>query len=153
MARLKLELPQEFPFTTVLRVRVTDVNYGGHLGNDALLGLLHEARVRFLSSYGMSEMDAWGAGLIMVDAMILFRAEAFHGQELRIDVAPAGLSRTGFDLLYRARLAENGREVARAKTGMACFDYALRRVVAVPDALKEIFPPPDAKDEPAANED
>jgi hypothetical protein len=45
MPRLKLELPAGFPFRTTLTVRVTDLNYGNHLGNDALLGLLHEARV------------------------------------------------------------------------------------------------------------
>ena len=48
MARVKLEIPELLPFATELEVRVGDVNYGGHLGNDALLGLLHEARIRFL---------------------------------------------------------------------------------------------------------
>ena len=57
MARIKLDLPGRFPFSTELRVRITDVNYGGHMGNDALLGLLHEARVQFLAHYGLSELD------------------------------------------------------------------------------------------------
>ena len=53
MARIKLDLPERFPFSTELRVRITDVNYGGHMGNDSLLGLLHEARVRFLEHYAL----------------------------------------------------------------------------------------------------
>ena len=48
MPRVKVALPATFPFRTEIPVRITDLNYGGHLGNDALLGLLHEARVHFL---------------------------------------------------------------------------------------------------------
>ena len=33
MGRVKLELPETFSFSTELTVRVTDLNYGGHLGN------------------------------------------------------------------------------------------------------------------------
>jgi acyl-CoA thioester hydrolase len=139
MARVKLELPGAFPFSTAMRVRITDVNYGGHLGNDALLGLIHEARVRFLSAHGMSEMDVGGPGLIMVDAVILFRSEAFQGEELRIEVAPGEPGRTGVDLYYRITAKGNGREVARAKTGMVFFDYAKRRVMPVPEGFNRLL--------------
>ena len=60
MPRIRLELPDRFHFRTSLTVRVTDLNYGRHLGNDAVLGLLHEARVRFLRSLGYAELDVEG---------------------------------------------------------------------------------------------
>jgi acyl-CoA thioester hydrolase len=139
MSRVKLELPAAFPFSTRMHVRISDVNYGGHLGNDAVLGLLHEARVRYLSAYGMSEMDAGGPGLIMVDVVIAFRSEAFRGEELRIEVAPAKPSRTGVDLFYRITAQANGREIARAKTGMAFFDYRTRRIAPAPERFSRLL--------------
>ena len=89
MARIKLDLPERFPFSTELQVRITDVNYGGHMGNDALLGLLHEARVQFLAHYGLSELDICGAGIIMADSVIVYKSEAFPGEWLEMAVTVA----------------------------------------------------------------
>ena len=74
MARIKLDLPEHFPFTIELQVRITDINYRGHMGNDALLSLLHEARVQFLAHYGLGEMDIFGVGLIMADSVIIYKS-------------------------------------------------------------------------------
>ena len=68
MPRIRIDLPATFPFAIELPVRITDVNYGGHLGNDALLSLLHEARCRFLLHHGCSEANTAGVGMVMVDA-------------------------------------------------------------------------------------
>ncbi|WP_255669390.1 hypothetical protein [Myroides oncorhynchi] len=43
MARVKLNLPTEFIFETKIPVRITDLNYGNHLGNDKLLSISHAA--------------------------------------------------------------------------------------------------------------
>jgi len=64
MPRVELELPERFQFVTEIPLRITDINYGGHLGNDALLSLLHEARVQFLRQYGFTEMNVDGRSII-----------------------------------------------------------------------------------------
>jgi len=46
MARIKIEIPDKFIYKTEIPIRITDINYGGHLGNDSLLSIIHEARVR-----------------------------------------------------------------------------------------------------------
>ena len=56
MARIKIDLPSLFAFSTTLRVRVSDINYGGHLGNDALLSMLHDARLQYLQAMDYSEL-------------------------------------------------------------------------------------------------
>ena len=61
MARVKIDLPQAFQFQTEIQVRISDINYGGHLGNDALLALLQEARVQMLKQYKWSEVDIEGS--------------------------------------------------------------------------------------------
>ena len=139
MARIKLDLPANFPFTTELRVRITDVNYGGHLGNDALLGLLHEARVRFLAHYELSELDIGGAGLIMADSAIVYKSEAFPGETLAIAVTVADFNKYGCDFVYRVTEPTSGREVARAKTGFVFFDYQRRAMQKIPQLFLDLF--------------
>lgn len=137
MARLTLELPPRFAFSTELEVQVGHINYGGHLGNDAMLSLVHEARIRFLDRLGFAENDVGGVGLLMVDALVIYRAEVFHGDTLAIEVAVGDVSRSGCDFLYRVTSRESGREAARAKTGVVFFDYDKRRISRVPPVFTE----------------
>ena len=126
MPRVKVSLPASFGFAVTLPVRITDLNYGAHLGNDALLSLLHEARVQFLAHLGTAEFDpATQLGFIMVDVAIEYKAEAFYGDTCSpFELAANDPNKYGFDMVY---LVENqaGKEIARAKTGMLCFDYTM----------------------------
>ena len=129
-------MPDQFVFATELPVRITDVNYGNHLGNDAVLSVLHEARMRFLAQFGYSEANVRGVGMLMVDAAVQYRSQSSYGDPLRIEVTTEDWTRSGFDLLYRITNTDTGREVARAKTGMRFFDYAEGRVARVPDGVQ-----------------
>jgi acyl-CoA thioester hydrolase len=133
VARIKLEMPSDYPFRTELTVRITDINYGGHLGNADVLALMHEARVRFLKSYGYSETDVEGYGTIMLDSVVIYKSQAFAGDILQIEVAAGDFSRIGCDIFYRITNKGTGAEVALAKTGVAVFDYAHQKRVSPPD--------------------
>jgi len=136
MARVKVALPAQFLFSTTIPIRITDLNYGGHLGNDRVLTLVHEARVQFLASTGYSEMDMGGVGLIMVDTAIEFKNEVFYGDGVRVSVAAGDFSSVGFDLYYQ--LVKEGEVlVAAVKTGMVCYQYGEKRVVRVPEGVRE----------------
>lgn len=135
MARVQIELPGSWLFRTRMDVRVTDVNYGGHLGNDRVLGLAHEARVRWLASCGLSEKDVGGVGLIMADAALVFRGEAFLGDELEVAVGAIEVRRSSFDLVYLLTRPVDAVEIALVKTGMVCFDYTARKVSRLPQGL------------------
>jgi len=135
MARVKIALPPTFRFATTLPVRITDLNYGGHLGNDALLSILHEVRVQFLAALGEREVDpATQLGFIMADVAIEYKAEAFYGDVLHVEVGVNDLGKYGFDLVYQVK-NQAGREVARAKTGMLTFDYNARKLRPLPAEL------------------
>ena len=139
MARIKIDLPEHFSFTTEIPVRITDLNYGAHVGNDTLLSLIHEARMQWLISFGYtSELNIEGIGLIMVDAGIEFKSELFYGEKIFASVAFAGLTKIGFDIYYKL---EKGNSVERslialAKTGMLCFDYQKRKITPVPELFR-----------------
>ncbi len=141
MARIKIDIPQSFSFSTLIPVRITDINYGGHMGNDAVLSLVHEARVQFLKSLGYTEMDFAGTALIMSDVAIEFRKELFYGDTVTASVNAGDFTRVGFDLFYRLEKEVEGaaQTVAVAKTGMICYDYGKKKVTAVPQEAKELL--------------
>ncbi|MEA3240389.1 MAG: thioesterase family protein [Pseudomonadota bacterium] len=139
MVRIKINLPEKFIFSTEIKPRITEMNYGGHLGNDALLAIVHEARARFLTAHQWSEMDIGGCSLIMVDAALMYLAEVFYGDTLHIEVAVADMSRSGCDFVFRLATGENGREVARVKTGIVFFDYQKRKVVRMPEVFRNLI--------------
>lgn len=136
MARIKIELPERFLFETELTVYTQHINYGNHLDNAALLGLVSEARMRFFESLGFSEADTEGAGIIVADAAIQYRSEAFRGDVLRFRYAVQDVSRVGCDLVYQIIEAKSAREVARGKTGIVFFNYDRRETVPVPEGFR-----------------
>jgi acyl-CoA thioesterase FadM len=132
MARIKIVLPDAFSVLATLPIRITDLNYGAHLGNDALVSLLHEARVQFLTQLQLTEFDpASRQGLIMADLAVEYKGEGFYGEVLQVHMAATDLHKYGFDVVYQVRTSA-GREIARAKTGMLCFDYQARKLQALP---------------------
>ena len=135
MARIELNLPENFSFSTDVRVRISDINYGNHLGNDALLSLVHEARLQFLQSRGFSELDIDGCGLILTDAVIVYKSQGFHGDLLTILAAVGDFNKYGCDFFYKVIRKNGGKEVARAKTGVVFFDYNRQKMVPVPAAF------------------
>ncbi|WP_207061259.1 thioesterase family protein [Motiliproteus sp. SC1-56] len=139
MARLKLEMPRHFTFTTEMPVRIGDINYGGHLGNDAVLSMIHEARVRFLKQYQYSEMDVEGRGIIMTDSAIIYKAESFHGEDVQVDVTVGDFNKYGCDFFYLLSNRRTAVEIAHAKTGIVFFDYQERKVVSVPAEFRRRF--------------
>lgn len=139
LASVAIPVPDAWLFEAELAVRVGDVNYGGHLGNDRVLGLAHEARVGWLRSLGLSEKDVGGAGLIMTSAALVFKAEAFLGDILAISLGSANVRRASFDLVYRMVRPDDGREIALIATGMVCFEYGARKVVRLPEGFARIL--------------
>lgn len=135
MARIKIDIPAYAAFEAYIPVRITDINYGNHLGNDALLALLHEARVQLLAHFGYTELALAGASLIMADVAISYKGESFYGDTLTIKMAFVEWHKFGFDITYHV-LNQHHKEIARAKTGMLCFDYSARKLMAVPEEVK-----------------
>jgi acyl-CoA thioester hydrolase len=132
VARVKLVLPEAFTFETVLDVRVTEINYGNHVGNDSMVSLLHEARLRFLRSMGFSEFNIGGLGLMVTDLMVEFKSESFVGENLKFEVGINDFNKYGCDFIYRVTCADEGRLVTMAKTGIVFFDYDERKIARIP---------------------
>ena len=135
MARIKITVPPGRIFSTDIGVRITDINYGNHLGNDALVSILHEVRMQWLASGNYTELDIAGVGLIMSDLVVEFKKEAFYGDRLSVRLVPADIQKIGFELYYEVSTEREGTTIliANAKTGMVCYDYAAKKVTPLPE--------------------
>ena len=138
MPRIRLKPVPDYPFRIEQSVRVTDLNYGGHLGNDRLLSMIHEARVAFLAEHGLSELDCGGVSLTMGDAALIYQGAAFAGDILRFEVAAGEASRSGFRIFYRISRPSDNSPIALAETGMVCFDYQARKICPMPEPVLKI---------------
>lgn len=125
--RIKLDMPENILFSTKIDVLVQHLNYGNHLGNDSILSIIHEARVRFFYHLGYTEKDISGTGIIMTDVAIVYQSEGFYGNSLNIQMAVADVTLKSFDLYYQIYNESTKKTLAIAKTGILGFDYETKR--------------------------
>lgn len=136
MARIQIELPEKFAFATEIPLLLSHINYGHHLDNALLLTLVTEARARWFNSMGYTELDVEGVGIVVADAALQYKSEAFHREIMVVEMTAADFGKYGCDLLWKMSDQASGREVARGKTGIVFLDYATRKIAPVPPAFR-----------------
>jgi acyl-CoA thioester hydrolase len=141
MARIKIELPPTSIASITIPVRITDLNYGNHVGNHAMVAIIHEARAQFLNLHGFTEMNAGGTSLIMNELLVEFKNESFYNDILEIKIFCGEVSRVSFELFYLITVQRNEKEIiiAHAKTGMVCYNYSDKKIEMLPEKLKAIL--------------
>ena len=139
MARIKIDMPENKLAEIIIPVRISDINYGNHVGNDAFVSIIHETRMQWLQQQGYTELDFAGTGLIMSDLVIEFKNESFYGDIIEVTIYAGETARVSFDLYYQLSTIRNGIRLilANAKTGMISYSYERKKPVALPEnALK-----------------
>lgn len=140
MARIKLSFPDDvFIYETQMPVRITDINGANHLGNDALISMLSEARAQFMVKYGVEETGNKDVGIIVTDLATMYQSESFFPEMLRFEVGLMDFNKYGGDFVFRVTKAESGQPVALAKYGFVFFDYQQREVVPIPEQFRSRF--------------
>jgi acyl-CoA thioesterase FadM len=139
--RIKINFQKSFTFSVAIPVRISDINYGGHVGNDHILSIVHEARIAYFKQHGQTEMNAGGVNLIMADSAVQYKGEAFHGDIILVEIYADNISSISFDLFYKLSTIRDEKpiDIAYVKTGMICFDYNTRKIVNMTKALEKIL--------------
>lgn len=127
-------MKNNFRFSTEIDIRISDINYGGHLGNDRYLSIFQDARLRYLKQFGYSEMDIGeNTSLIMKQAHIEFKAEAFWDDRLMVSIRIVKIKPIKFMIEYLMVKDDNqAKVVATGYTEMVGFDYQSRKVKKLP---------------------
>lgn len=126
----------DFRFFHPLRVSIRDINYGGHVGNDVYLFYYQEGRLAYLKNLGFSELDIGGKSLILVRAEVDFKAELFHGDEIKIFCRISSFKNTSFVMEYLIE-KEEAVTASTGQTVLVAFDYEQRKVSRIPEDFKE----------------
>jgi len=133
MPRVKLIEQHEYEFSFHTTLMPRDINYGGHLGNDAIVSLFGSARASMYHAMGFGEGDLGDgeSGTIMADLVVNYRAEAFVFDEIRIDSRIGELGTGNFRIFQR--MVRKDTLIALAETGIVVFNYGQRKVGRLPD--------------------
>jgi acyl-CoA thioesterase FadM len=136
VARIKLAPLDHYQSVYETAVEVTDLNYGNHLGNDALVGIIHRARVHFLHRLGAGEKNLGDGktGILLADLIVNYKGESFLFDKLGVESSIGEVRSKGFRMFHRIT-AEQGRLIALAETGIVAFDYHKRKVVRIPESF------------------
>lgn len=139
MPRVSLDFPQAVVYSHVVRLRISDINYGQHLGHDTLVSLLHDARCGWLQQHQLSELsiDGGNLGWVVAELVVNYKAEAFYGDELHIELAVGEIGSKGAEIFHRV-VSWDGRVIGVAKVGVVFFDFVSHQAVAVPPVFLEL---------------
>jgi acyl-CoA thioesterase FadM len=139
MLRARVNELEKYPFSVDLEVRVSDLNYGAHLGYDRMLGMAHEARLRLFDGIGATELNLGDGktGIVVVDVVAVYLGEAFLGDTLTFEICPNEISRTFFRLAHRVTRRRQQGKVALVDIGFAAFDYRQRKTAPLPERFAQ----------------
>jgi len=122
------------------KIRISDINYGGHMGNDRALSLFQDARLDYLDKFGLSEKDIGdGNGIILTQAHIDFKREVFLNDELNATVRIDNLRSRSFEMHYEFMRESDKKVVFQGLTVFVCYDYKNRKPVALPENFSQKF--------------
>ena len=139
MARITVAVPEHFDFAMEMDIPMAFINRGNHLGNDSMISCLNGARLAFMHSRFGDPYTVDGAAMINADLAVEYKAEAYHGDRLRIEVAASDFHKYGCDFVYRVSCVSDKRIVALAKTGMLLFDFDNKKLKAAAPSFFAAF--------------
>ncbi len=114
-------------FSVQLPIRIDDINYGGHLGHDKLITLMHEARLQFFAALDQSELNFYGTGLILKSLQVNYQKEVFYPDNLQFDLSISHLRTMAFTINYLIKNQHN-EIIASAEIVLVAYDYRQRKV-------------------------
>jgi len=126
-------MDNKFKFFTEIEIRISDINYGGHLANDRYLSLFQDGRIRYLNKFDCSELNLGdNIGLIMVESFINYKAQAFLGDLLSVGVRISEVGSVKFLIEYIIERPSDNKTIATGYTRMVGFDYNIKKVAKLP---------------------
>ncbi len=133
MPKLKLKELDHYTFSYNLELKVRHINYGGHLGNDALVNILHEARMDMFKKLECSETDLGDGktGIILADLAVNYKSQGYLFDNLTVFMQIDELNKSSFRLYYK--ILKDKRILALAENGIVAFDYETNKITRFPE--------------------
>ncbi len=126
-------------FISKYQVRISDINYGGHMGNERALLAFQQARIEWLKTLGLSEMNIGeGRGLIQRRANVEYLKEVSLGDVLDVSIYPSEIKGSYFVLAHEVT-NQDGFTVLTGNVTLGSFDYSSKKLAKIPNTLREVL--------------
>jgi len=120
------------------QVRIGDINYGGHMGNDKALQVFHDARIDFLKDLGYTELNLGNdIAVIIVEANIKYKREVFLHDILETEVRVSKIDGLKWTISYDTKRKKDDKIVFTGSTLMLCYDYHRKKIARIPEDFLE----------------
>jgi acyl-CoA thioesterase FadM len=128
MPKIKVKKFDKYEFVYKTKINVRDINYGGHLSNDSVVGLMHEARIDMLNQMGFSELNLGDGqtGVIMSDLAVSFKSEGFMLDKIEIFSHIDEINDATFRIFYK--IMRGDTLLVLAETGMVAYNYQKKQI-------------------------
>ncbi|GAB3095400.1 thioesterase [Aestuariicella hydrocarbonica] len=138
MARVQLELPEQFIYKTSMQIRYTDLNTGGHVGNDQMISLISSARYSFFQHLQVNLENIDNHRIVVTDLVTSYRAESFAEEVLHFELGFMDFNAYGGDIIFRVTKTDKTL-VTLAKTGFVFINQA-GKVSPIPQGFINLLP-------------
>ncbi len=119
------------------KVTISDINYGGHMGNERALLLFQQARVDFFNSLNLNELNIGdGVGTIQREAHVKYLKEAFLGERLLIKIEDIEIKKISGNFIYSV-FNEKMEKIIEGSTLIVAYNYERGKVVKLPNSFLE----------------
>jgi len=122
-------------FKIDIAVRISDINYGGHLGHAELITITHQARLKFFSKFSLKEDDLGGAGIIVKCLSVQYNGEAFFDDVLHVSITITKIGKASCDFNYEITKNIERTPVASVFETVLFMNYKTRKLVRTPSVI------------------
>lgn len=131
-------MPKRIDNLKNLEVRISDINYGNHMGNDRALSFFQDARISFLKQLGYEEHHIGeNVGIIISEAQVKYRKEVFLHDLLDASVWVDEIRDRSFVMHYAFTRQSDQACVFEGSTKIYAFDYQSRKAIRLPEVFRE----------------
>lgn len=141
MPRVTLQEQPNYKFQFKTIIQAEDLNYAGHLGNDALVRLVQDARKELFVKLGYKELDLGDGktGIIIGDLVVNFKSEGFESDEIKIESQIGEVTDKSLRIFHKVLKEKDENVLALVETGLVAFNYDTRTVAIFPDGFKKVL--------------
>lgn len=124
-------------FSIEYKVTISDINYGGHMGNERPLIIFQQARIELFKNFELSELNIGdGVGTIQKESHVNYLKESFLGDILKVVIEKIEFTKTTMNFYYNI-FNQKDELIVTGSTLIIGYNYEKRKISKIPAGFIE----------------